>query len=89
MVGFLREKGFTVTPLTLCDLSHDDQAVNWNITKDHVVLISLLTCRNETSWMVLHQDEVWHNFSSKLLEPLEFLNNPIRSAYVVYKKNWA
>ncbi len=88
VVDFLRDCGFTVEPITLCDVSNSEIYVESPITKNHVLLISQLLIKNEASWSVIYKDYIFHNFEIVPLKGLEFVNNPILTAYIVWSPAW-
>jgi hypothetical protein len=45
--------------------------------------------RNEGSWAVIHRNVVYHNQDEGALDPLEFVNNPLMTVYVVWHPKWA
>lgn len=89
MVEFLRANGFLVFAITKCDVSKDQDAIDYHIFSDHVVLVSSLVAKSETTWQVIYDGFIFHNFEIDKMSPLEFLNNPPRTAYVLWKPEWA
>lgn len=92
MVNYLKKSGHTVIPLTLCAMTqgHTDHILIKNkISRYHVLLISQLFLENEASWIVAHKGKLVHNFDKHFLYPLEFINRPILTAYVVHHKKWS
>jgi hypothetical protein len=91
MVQYLKDNGYTVEPITICsmaELNNDFDGADWHIRKDHVLLISQQFLKGEASWIVVYGDELMHNFQRAKLHPLEFINRPILTAYVVYHPKW-
>lgn len=88
MRGFLRKQGFSIIPITLCEVSNFQTYIESPIKNYHVILMSQLMKKNEASWSVIFNNYIFHNFEILPLKPLEFINNPILSAYVIYKDEW-
>ena len=84
MLKILREHGFTVLPLTLCNLS--DRVLP--VTHNHVILLSQLFKINEATWGVIHDGAYFHNFDIFSLDQLSFINKPNLTAYVVIHRTW-
>lgn len=89
MRKFLSRLGYQTTPVTMCDVTSESQYVHYPIRRFHVLLVSQLMIRNEGSWSVVHRNRVYHNMEESALEPLEFLNNPLMTVYIVWHKRWA
>lgn len=87
MVEFLLSKDFDVKALTMKDIGK--RPIDDHVRPEHVLLVSLMLSEDEASWMVLYGNKAYHNFEQMDLTPLTFLNNPIRSAYLVWKDSWA
>lgn len=88
MISFLKDRGYKILPITFCSVCNDPYYVDNPITKNHVILISQLLMRNEATWSVIYKDFIFHNFSITKLTPLEFINNPILTAYLVTHDDW-
>lgn len=84
MLGHLHEQGFTVLPLTQCNVT----ASVSEIGERHVVLLSQLFQRNEATWGVIFNDRYYHNFESYALDTLSMLNKPVLSAYLLFHPRW-
>lgn len=84
MRSFLRQRGFSVVPLTLCSVS----VGNAGLGDQHVLLISQLFKRNEATWGLVFNSMYYHNFEIYSLEALSFLNKPVLTAYVVSHLKW-
>lgn len=89
MVGALKSSGITVIPLSVCSVTNRISLDNL-ITEKHVVLISQMFKRNEGSWCVLYDGKIYHNCEdeTEFFHPLEFINRPILSAYLVWDRKW-
>lgn len=89
MVGALREKGVTVIPLTVSSVTNRPDLDNL-VFENHVVLISQMFKKNEGSWCILYKRKIYHNChnETEFFHMLEFLNRPILSAYILWKKEW-
>jgi hypothetical protein len=90
MVGFLRQKGYTVIPITKALVSQGKNPldVGNRIRRDHVLLVSQLYLEDEASWVVLYDGNLMHNFQEAPIYPLEFINRPILTAYLIYHRKW-
>jgi hypothetical protein len=84
MVDFLRNAGYEVLELTLCNLSTGSTLID----REHVILLSQLFRKNEATWGVIHNGWYYHNFTIYSVETLSFLNKPILSAYLVLHPRW-
>jgi hypothetical protein len=84
MLRFLRQHGFSLLRLTLCNVSAGGSKVG----KSHVILVSQLILRNEATWGVIYDGNYYHNFCSYYLDSLSLLNKPILSAYLVMHPRW-
>lgn len=84
MLGHLHERGFTVLPLTQCNVT----ASTSEIGNQHVVLLSQLFRRNEATWGVIFNERYFHNFETYALDALSMLNKPVLSAYLVFHPRW-
>lgn len=90
MVDSLIEEGLDVIPLSVCSVTNRPNLGNL-VTEKHVLLISQMFRKNEGSWCVLHKGKIYHNRKdeTEFFHSLEFINRPILSAYVIWKKEWA
>lgn len=90
MVDALKHTGLEVVPLSVCSVTNRPSLMNL-VVEDHVLLISQMFRKNEGSWCVLHKGNIYHNRKNEtaFFHPLEFINRPILSAYIVWKKEWA
>ncbi|HEV2328653.1 MAG TPA: hypothetical protein VGY56_07700 [Verrucomicrobiae bacterium] len=84
IVGFLRRRGFTVLPLTQCNVSASDS----QLSASHVVLLSQLFRKNEATWGVIFDGIYYHNFDIYTLDSMSFLSKPILSAYLISSPLW-
>lgn len=87
MVAWLRRHKFLVYPLSLCDLSKTHSSVSY-LKHDHIVLVSLLVCKNECSWFIIYKGVAYHNFDEIAMDEIFFLNKPVRSAYLISYHKW-
>jgi hypothetical protein len=92
ILAFLKRRHFRVATLSkygVTDLA--PKTPDWErcpVTSNHVLLCNLLMCRNEASWLVITQNEAFHNFDRTPLSPLTFVNKPPQSIYLVMHKAW-
>lgn len=83
MVHFLRAYGFSVAEVTKADVSFN-QFYNDYIKSTHVLLFSQLLLRGEATWAVIHDSCIFHNFETRRIKSLEFLNRPLLTVYLVW-----
>jgi hypothetical protein len=88
MSTFLNMHGIDMMPLSMRDLCPRKRLIENRITKKHVVLAALHVAKEEQTWCIIYQDKLWHNIDVQPLNSLEFLNNPIAEAYLLYTPNW-
>jgi hypothetical protein len=90
MVMALEKEGVTVIPLSICSVTNRYDLRNL-VSEEHVVLISQMFRKNEGSWCVLHNGEIYHNCTKEtdFFHMLEFINRPILTAYILWKKDWS
>jgi hypothetical protein len=88
LINYLINRGYEVKKVTQCDVTEHPTVVEYPIKNEHVLIVSKLVCRDEGTWTVVHNQFEYHNFEINMLKPLEYLNNPIMSAYVVFHKKW-
>ncbi len=82
MINFLKKKGFQVQKLTKYNIANRPGVTN-PLTKNHLLLISMMFRRREASWVVYFDRMLYHNFEITELQPLDFINLPIVSAYML------
>ena len=87
MVQFLKDQGYTVVPLRWKELNSTS---HWQypIDYDHVVLFSMMCCRREASWFVMHRDNTFHNMLHMHVLPRTMLGKPILTAYLIWHPKW-
>lgn len=88
MVRELMSRNFITLPITIADVSQTPQFIASHIKDNHVVLTSQMAIKGEATWSVLFGGYVFHNFAVESLQPLELLNRPLLSAYLIYNKKW-
>lgn len=64
----------------------DEIYITNQITKRHILLVIQDYNKSEKSMSVIYNDIIYHNFSMMPLKPLEFLNRPLSSVFVLKKK---
>lgn len=88
MVKFLRSQKFEVIPLTVADVSNSLYVEN-KITRNHLLLLSQMYSRNQASWtVILNLEYIMHGFEINLLKADEFIQRPILTSYLLFKKSW-
>ena len=89
MLSILKSNGFKIAKLTQCSVSNNrTRVLENNIKYYHVLLVSQLVLRNECSWSVIYDQYIFHNFLVNLLKPLEFLNRPVITSYLLFHKKY-
>ena len=88
MVRHLQKRGYQVLPISREDVSQTPQFIVSHIKDHHVILASQLAIRGESTWIVIYGGYAFHNFVMEKLEPLDFLNRPLCSAYLIFHKKW-
>lgn len=87
MVDFLRKHGVSVFEVNRANLTRSKK---WEhqLGDNNVVLYSAHTAKGESSYFVTFCGYLYHNFSISKANYLDFLNFPIDSCYVLFKKSW-
>lgn len=89
MLDFLEDLGFKTIPITQCEMSvGQGESIMSKIKRDHLLLVSQLFSKNEGTWTVAYKGKLVHNFEINPIYPLEFVNRPILTAYVVFHKKF-
>ena len=87
MVRELKKSGYEVIPLTISSLTDTELVIN-PINNRHLLLVSQMVLKNEATWLMIAGGEyVIHNFQIDILSNLEFINHPILSIYILFKKS--
>lgn len=93
VVIFLRNKHFRVVEVTKLGLTSEPaeifEEIKPKISPYHVLLTNQLVCKDEATWFLIHKNKVWHNMKETPLNPLHFIQFPIQTIYVVWKKEWS
>jgi hypothetical protein len=87
MTSFLRKNGFDLMRLTKRQVTNCE-GPTYPITKSHVVLSLIKMLKGESSWIVLHNGMVFHNFEFSFFDPYEMFNHPVVDAYLLKHKSW-
>lgn len=87
MVDFLRKNKISVYEVNRANLT---QSKEWRhqLSDNNVVLYSAHTSKKESSFFVTFNGYLYHNFTIAKANYLDFLNFPIDSCYVLFKKSW-
>lgn len=92
MFSFLKKHGYTIIPVTIGNVvegySIKGDYHKYTINSKNVLLIDQKCYREENSWTVLHNNLEAHSGYVDQLSPLEFVNNPIEAAYIVFHDKW-
>jgi len=85
----IKLKGFKVLPITKCLVSNTKSDYIYDKIKDyHCLLMSQLYKKAEASWTISVFGKIYHNYMAYDLKPLEFVNRPIVSAFLISRKDW-
>ena len=90
MRGFLRKHGIKSFEINRSNLSNSkkDAAPALKIQDHHVLLVSLVMKKGESSWVVIYNNMMVHNFDITPMNYLYSINYPWRSGYVLFKEEW-
>lgn len=82
----LDKKGWIVKEVTVTALKTNEHYIETPINQDHILLVGQRTSKHEGTWAFAYKNKWIHNYETMDLNPLEFVNNPIMSAYVLCRK---
>jgi len=88
LINYLRKNGYKVITINKCNLTNRETVIKYKINSNHILLMSQLFLKKEASWVVSWNDLLFHNFEVSRLDAFGFINCPIVSAYVIYKKSY-
>lgn len=88
MVDFLRKCGISVYQVNKANLTNQKKW-NYKLKDNNVILYSSLIQKKEATWFVSAFSNVYHNCEITKASYLDFLNFPIDSFFVLYRKEWA
>lgn len=91
MLNFLRRRKFNVIPITRKEVTNCDNFTIKEydgITSKNVLLLSQHLTKKDATWSIIYKEYIFHNFDISRLSYLEFINNPILTAYVIFHKDW-
>lgn len=88
MVNSLRRFGVSVFEINKANLSNKKEW-RYSLSGNHVILFSSLIQKAESSWLILWDDVLWHNFIPVKASYQHFLNCPTDTAFLLYRKSWA
>ena len=89
MLRFLRERGYTVIPLTLGNTCAFSPIKKKKITSKHVILCSQHFCKTEGTWTVLYENIEYHSGEFIYFLAIDQFNTPIDTAYVIWHPKWS
>lgn len=88
-IQWLRSKGYAVVPVTVgstSGLSIKEDKIS--LGGGHVLLVSQHCFLEEGTWSVLFENKIYHAGNVEYLDGFEFINYPIWSAYLIFKRQW-
>ena len=88
MVEFLRKNKFSVYQVNKAN-SSNRKVWRHTIMDNNLILFSLLTQKAESSWFILYNHFLFHNYQITKANYLDFINFPTDSMYVLTKSDWA
>ncbi len=88
MVDFLRKHGWSVYEVNKANLTRSKK-IEFPITDQHILLVSILMRRAEASWAVINNSLMFHNFDVAKVNLFEIFNWQPLSAYVIFKEELA
>lgn len=83
-VSFLR-KWYDILKLDEKTIQEPAETAN-NVTANHLLLMVQSFSHSENSYVVTWQGMMYHNFEIYPLKPMEFINRPIKSMYILKRK---
>jgi hypothetical protein len=86
VVRYLEKRRFKVLKLT-DELLYGEE-LTYTISKKHVILATMKTLARENTWIVTHNDILYHNFEMLALKGHEFINHRLISAYALWHPSW-
>lgn len=86
LINFLQVLGYKTLKIEKKILFNEE--ISSPISNDHVILLSQQFTKKEASWAVIYNKYYIHNFQIYPLSPLEFINHPILTAYLVAHPDW-
>lgn len=87
IVDYLRKRNYIVQPITINNVTNRS-ILNDHISRYHVLLLGQHVLKHEGTWSVVWNNTRYHSGHIEELDPLEFINCPIDSAYIIYHKRW-
>lgn len=87
MLKFLRKHKISAYQVSQANLSNKS-VWKYTINDEHVILISMLVKKRESTWMLIYNDAVFHNFESTKMDTYSMFNFPIVSMYILHKQQW-
>ena len=88
MVDFLRKHGVSVYEVNRANLSNKKTWTH-SLKDNNVVLYSALIQKGEASWFTSVFQNIYHNCEVMKASYLDFVNFPIVSMFVLYRKEWS
>lgn len=58
------------------------------VCDENIILATVRMTEKEATWVVLYRGIMWHNFVGLEMNVTTLINYPIKSAYVLMKKEW-
>jgi hypothetical protein len=77
-----------VLPITKADMTSDRYFVTNSLAPNNIILISALFRKNEASWGVIYDHVFYHNFRPSQISSLTLINQPLLTAYCLWRPDW-
>jgi hypothetical protein len=88
VLRILRDEFFEIQEITNEGVKKNKTDIDMPISSYHPILTVQKMTKSETSFQFIYNNLVYHNFETRPLKPMEFLNNPIVKAYLIIKDEW-
>jgi hypothetical protein len=88
VLKYLRINYFEIEELNNDNLKSDRKDVEMPINEHHPLLLVQKMTRAETSYQFIYNNLIYHNFETRPLKPLEFVNNAIDRVFLINKRSW-
>ncbi len=88
MLRELRKRGVKVLKIKPLEVTNHLQSFENKINRHHVLLVSQIINKLESSWSIFFQDYLIHNFLISRWDRLELINRVPITIYIVWHKKW-
>ena len=90
VIDYLKRFKFKIHKITQCEVSNNTSDFLLNTVKPYNIIICCqLVKKNECTWSCIWNGQFSiHNFSINRINPLEFINRPPQSCYLIVHPKW-